>query len=265
MATADGYILPKPAVPKTLGILNIIFAVLLLLLGMCTLGMTILAPSLLQMAAKGQADVKARGEAAKTKQVEILDERAKQATTDEEKATIAKERDAVANAPVPETPDLAQVTAALQDPKIMGITIGQLVTGLILHVLLLVAGIGLVRLTPWGRSLGVWWAGLQIAQLVVLAVINFTVLLPAQQPINDANIANLKKQADQPGAAPGAAPAAQMAETMAKLGPVMTATYYVAAMAYPIICLVLLRTPGARAACVRRDPTLPPTMGYPAV
>ncbi len=37
--TQTGYVLPKPGIPKTLGILNVIFSIILILLGLCMIGM----------------------------------------------------------------------------------------------------------------------------------------------------------------------------------------------------------------------------------
>ena len=262
MATVDGYALPKPGVPKTLGILNVIFAVLLILGGLCIAGSTVLAPALVQIAQKAQDDVKAKAEAQKVGELKILDDREKAATTDEEKATIAKERDVVVTFKSPEPPDVTASLEILKDPRVKGFTVAQIVSGLILHVMLLVAGIGLIRLTPWGRTLGVWWAGLQILQLVVLAALSYSLIQPIQRPITERQIAELKQQAEGPNPPPNSVMTLQFTETMAKLTPVTTAAYFVAGMVYPIICLILLQTPGARAACDPRSPSTPPSTGF---
>ena len=265
MATVDGYALPKPGVPKTLGILNVIFAVLLILGGVCIGASTLLAPAFVQIAQKAQDDVKTQAEARKVADLKILDDREKAATNDEEKATIAKERDVVNARQAPVVPNFAAGTEVLKDPRIISYNVGLVVSGLIIHIILLVAGIGLIRLTSWGRSLGVWWAGLQIAQLLILAVINFSMILPIQRAANANNAAELKKAAEQPNAPPNAAMAAQIAESSSQLAIPMAVAYFVAGMVYPIICLVLLQTPGARAACAPRGPNLPPSTGYGSV
>lgn len=262
MASVEGYALPQPAIPKTLGILNVIFAVLLILFGLCIGGVTLLAPAFTQIAQKAQEDQKAQTEAQKVKQLKTLEDRAKDATTDEEKATIAKEREAVANSPAPVVPNFAQGTEILKDPRVLGFTVAQVVSGLVLHIVLLVAGVGLIRLTPWGRTLGRWWAGLQVVQLLILAAINFSLIVPIQQEAQAANIAELKKQAEGPNPPPGAAVGQQIAESSVKLAPAIAAVQLIAGLTYPIICLVLLRGAGARAACAVRPSSPPSASGY---
>jgi len=258
MASADGLTLPKPAIPKTLGILNVIFAVLLILLGLCVGGITLLAPAIQQFGQRTMAQQKNQAEAQKASDLKVLDDRAKAATTDEEKATIAKERDAVAGRPLPVMPDMQTGTEILKDPRVMGFTVAQIVTGLLLHILLLVSGIGLIRLTPWGRSLALWWAGLQIVQLLILGVVSFMVILPIQRVNTEATLAKLREDLAKPNVPPTAAMSLQMAETMAKLAPVIAVGSNLAGMTYPVICLILLSGAGARAACLRRPPE-----GYP--
>ena len=62
------------------------------------------------------------------------------------------------------------------------------------------SGIGLIRLTSWGRSLTLWWAGLQVAQLLILSVINFALIYPIEKQAADANMAELRKQLTGPNA-----------------------------------------------------------------
>ena len=231
MASADGLTLPKPAIPKTLGILNVIFAVLLILLGLCVGGITLLAPAIQQFGQRTMAQQKNQAEAQKASDLKVLDDRAKAATTDEEKATIAKERDAVAGRPLPVMPDMQTGTEILTDPRVMGFTVAQIVTGLLLHILLLVSGIGLIRLM---------------------------VILPIQRVNTEATLAKLREDLAKPNVPPTAAMSLQMAETMAKLAPVIAVGSNLAGMTYPVICLILLSGAGARAACLRRPPE-----GYP--
>ncbi len=267
MASADGLTLPKPAIPKTLGILNVIFGVLLILFGLCIGTITLLAPAIQQFGQKALDQQKVQAEAQKASDLKVLDDRARAATTDEEKATIAKERDAVANRPLPTMPDMQTGTEILKDPRVMGFTVAQVVTGLLLHILLLIAGIGLIRLTPWGRSLALWWAGLQIVQLLILGVVSFMVILPISKVSTEATLAKLREDAAKPNPPPNAAMTLQMTETISKFAPVLAVAQSLAGMTYPVICLILLSTAGAKAACLRRPPDGYPTgapESYPA-
>lgn len=254
MASADELTLPRPAIPKTLGILNVIFAVLLILVGTCTGIGALLAPEI-QKFGQGVAEkAKKQAEDRKAAELKDIDDRAKAATTDAEKAAIDQERDAVTSRPLPITPNVVAPVDTFKDPTVRTYMVASLVTGLILHVTLLVAGIGLIRLTGWGRTLGLWWAGLQVAQLLILGVAHFTLIQPIQQKTNEATMAEMKRQLTGPNAPPNAAFTVQVMETTAKLGPALAGLYYLAALTYPVLCLVLLRTAGARAACLGPGP-----------
>ena len=261
MASADGLTLPKPAIPKTLGILNVIFAVLLILFGVCVGGIALFAPAIQQFGQRTMNQQKTQAEAQKASDLKVLDDRAKVATTDEEKATIAKERDAVVSRLLPVVPDMQMGTDVLKDPRVMGFTVTQVVTGLILHITLLIAGIGLIRLTPWGRSLTLWWAGLQIVQLLILGVVSFMVILPISKPRTEDGLAKLKEVLAKPNAPPDTAMKIQFTEILVKFAPAIAVSQNLAGMTYPIICLILLSTAGAKAACLRRPPEGYPT-GY---
>jgi len=254
MATADGYVLPKPGIPKTLGILSVIFAVILILFGICGLAFTVLFPTIAQvgdtMVKEGQkkieADQKARAAA--------LDERDKAAKTDEEKASIKAERDALGGIPSPPKIDMASSNEMLTNPTFLGFTYLNSLTGLILQVVLLIAGVGLIRLTPWGRSLGIYWAGLQIAQLVILTAVSYFYVQPTLKPINDKNLAKAEAE-EKAGGAPNPAMAGmKVAKMMEGLQGVFAIGYIVVGSIFPTIMLILLNNPGARAACRAAKP-----------
>jgi hypothetical protein len=121
---------------------------------------------------------------------------------------------------------------------------------LVLLVVLLISGIGLIRLTPWGRTLALWWAGLQIVQVAILLVANLVVVLPINKVNTDKQIAQLEANAKAQGAGPAEASALQMAKGMTGLAGPMAVAQSLSGMIYPVIVLILLNTAGARAACV---------------
>ena len=258
MANADGYVLPKPGIPKTLGILNVIFGVLLLLGGLCGLVGTIAAPALMKFSEKTVKDAQAKIEAQQKEQLKGLDDREKAAKTDEEKKAIEQERASViagqVNAP---KIDMSAATDVLDDPTIMGFSYIEMGIGLILNVLLLVSGILLIRLSPSGKSLAVWWAGLSILATVILAVGNLVVVQPANKPHTEKAIAKLEEQAK--GKPPGSIEAStlQWTKMTAGLAVPMVVGKGVLSMIYPAIVLILLNTAGARAALLAKRPTTP--------
>ena len=257
MATADGYVLPKPGVPKTLGILSVIFSVILILVGLCGLAGTVLGPTFMQFADTAVKQQQQKVEADTKAQAAALDGREKAAKTDEEKSAIKAERDSLAASPKPPQVDMKAMTGMLTDPTYLAFTYVFYLTGLILQVLLLVAGIGLIRLTPWGRSLGVTWAGLQIAQVVILAVISFVYVQPKVRALSADVLA--KMEADQKAGAPAnpGMVGAQFAKSIESMAAPLAVLQVVLFCTYPTIMLILLNTAGARAACLPAKPGNP--------
>ena len=265
MANADGYVLPKPAIPQTLGILNVIFGVLMVLYGLCMVGVLAAAGPMMQFAEKtvkdAQSKVEAQQQAQLKAQQKVFDEREKAATTEEEKKAIQQERDAaVANQAPMVKVDMSAATDVLKDPTIMGFSYLQMVTGLILSVILLVSGIGLIRLLPWGRSLAVAWAGLQILQVVLLTGISIAYIQPIQAANQEKMLAKLEANAKAPGAAPGMAESVKMSRAMSTSGAttIMAVGSAVVGSIYPVIVLILLSRPAARAALQGPKPDGPP-------
>src|SRR5258708_39122014 len=112
MANAEGYVLPKPGIPKTLGILNVIFGVLLVLYGFCMVGTLIAAPAGMRAVEGLVKDVQAKAEAQQKANLKSFEDREKAATTEEEKKAIQQEREAfVANAPQMVRMDMSDATA----------------------------------------------------------------------------------------------------------------------------------------------------------
>ena len=250
MSNVDGYVLPKPGIPKTLGILNVIFGVLLILVGFCTIGGLVAAPALLQFAEKTAKEVQAKVEVQRKAEEKAIEDREAAAKTDEEKKAIEKElADLKASPPASNPVDVSAATDILKDPTIMAYTYAGLVTGLILHILLLISGIGLIRLTSWGRSMALWWGGLMIVQVALLMVANLAVVLPITRLANEKQIEKLEADAKAQGAGPAQASALQLAKAMGSMQAVLAVGQSLSGMIYPVILLILLNTAGARAAC----------------
>lgn len=251
MATDGGKVLPKPGIPKTLGILNVIFGVLLVLFGICGLGGLLAAPALFDVIEKTAKEQKNNEEAKETANLKAIDDRLAAAKTDEEKKVIEDERTAaVAAKPRPVQVDLSAATDVFKNKTIMTVNYAGAITGLVLHVVLLISGIGLIRLTPWGRSLGLTWAWLQLLQVVVVLAATLLYVLPANMVNTEKQIAKLEIQAKAEGAGPNEANALQLTKTMSSMAAPLAVGQSLSGLIYPIILLILLSNKGARAACL---------------
>jgi hypothetical protein len=248
MSNAEGYVLPKPGIPKTLGILNVIFGVLLVLVGLCLIGFSLLGPMFVQIAEDQNKQIKARIEVEDKATQKAFDDRVTAAKTDEEKKAIEQERAATPATPRIQTVDLSAAKDAMNDPTIKAVGYAGIISGLILHVALLISGIGLIRLRPWGRSLALWWGGLQILQTVVFLVISIVVVNPVTRPIQEKQIAKMEEAAKAPGANPALGASLQMTKFMASMEVPLDVLKSLAAMIYPVVLLIMLNGAAARAA-----------------
>jgi hypothetical protein len=67
-------------------------------------------------------------------------------------------------------------------PAYEGWSLAQLGIWAVLAVLLIVGGIGLINMRPWGRTASLLYALISLASKIAALVIHFTVLMPALQP-----------------------------------------------------------------------------------
>ena len=255
MSMADGYVLPQPGIPKTLGIISIILAVLGIFYGFCTFTTTILSGAVMEMSSGVMKQVVADAEAKKKADLQALDVEAKAASTDAQKASIKTRRDQIEAQPKldADIADLDEAKEMLKNPAVMIPTYVIMLTGLLLAITLLIAGIGLIRLTPWGRTLSLWWAGLQIAQLLFWLIIELCVALPAQQAFQDKQMAQVQKQMKNANDPAAAQAATQMARVTQSLAAVFLFGGVFVGSIFPIVLLIMLNGDGARAACQGRS------------
>jgi hypothetical protein len=163
------YVVPNPRIPKVLGILNILFASVLLIGGLCSMGTFALSPAISRTFMRMQKEAVAKQQAQKKTALDGLDEQEKAAATAEEKQEIEARRKVIQSAP--------DFQSAVVDPweafpiheKRFQIYMGtDLLSALVLNLVMLAAGIGLVQRAEWGRKLGIWDAWLKIVRLVLV-------------------------------------------------------------------------------------------------
>ncbi|WP_435006834.1 hypothetical protein P12x_004302 [Tundrisphaera lichenicola] len=256
MSNVDGFTLPKPGIPKTLGILNVIFGVLMVLYGMCTLGFMIAMPALTEFAKSSVNQAQAKIEDRQKAQIKELEEREVAATSEEEKSAIkAEKEELIAN---PQVMPKIETTGmeVLQEPVVKAYSYTQLVSGMILSLILMISGIGLIRLKPGGRTLALSWAVLQIIQIVLLSAVSFFYVQPITVASTEKMFAKMEADASGPNAAPGAAENLKLVKAMQGSGAtnVFLILFVVSGCIYPTIVLILLNNPGARAALLGPKP-----------
>ena len=261
MATAPQFVHPKQELPKTLGILNVIFGVLLVLLGLCVTSALVFGPTMMGGFEKILKEAQSKVEVQQKARVKQYDDRIAGAKTDEEKKRIEAEKaDVVASQPQVKV-DFSMFSRMMTDPTIRALNYAGALTGLALHVVLLISGIGLIRLTSWGRSLGIWWAGFQIVQVLALLVATIVYAFPIQQATTEKMLVSIQEQNVARGVGgPADAGAIKFARAMISIQAPITIIQSLVGCVYPVVLLCLLNTSGARAACQPRKPIGPPTV-----
>jgi len=245
--------------PKTIDIMNIMFACGLLLCGMC-MGLQILGQSLLgPMMAAQQPQFEAEMKRAREQQIAELEERLDTAETEQQEQEIQREIDQLKQMPLPKMPDMTKLWG-MNDPRIFGYYAGDVATGMVLNVLLLVSGIGLLSYRQWARKLAIWVAGLKILRLGVLCVVGVVVVAPAMAKNFTAFMEEMEKQMEQ--APPQAPPPGPPQQDMEQVGEAM-GTFFagwslgmlVLGSIYPVIVLVVLQRDDVRRACQPPEPS----------
>jgi hypothetical protein len=249
-------------VVKTIGILNILFGGVLLLCGLGCLSassqfITGKVPMQLDPATTQQAF-----DEVQRKQVDDLRAREKAASSEEEKAKLAKDRlEAEAkHARVEDEIDFKKVNAELSlMPAYLRIDV---LSGPLLNLLMIVSGIGLVLRQNWARLLGVWTALFKIVRLVALAILLIGLVIPRVGGVVDSLASSergrevLKHAIEEQQAKQGQPAGGQqinpkdIVQAMRSMGVVGAIFFACIGSVYPIIALILLTRSDARAACM---------------
>jgi hypothetical protein len=248
----DRQIVPNPRIPKVLGILNIVFASGMLLCGLCSGLYLAMLPTFARAIDQVQQNVEVKAKERRSAELKDLEEQEKTAPTEQEKAEAAARRKAVLESPQPAMPKAMNLKAmGLADKKVVAYYAVDFASGIVVNLLMLVAGIGLVLRKSWGLSLGVGTAALKIVRLV--AVYGYFALATAPalaQGMASAAAEIVTQQQQAMGRPfPGGAPGAFLQRTYMIMHTLYAVGLIVFGSIYPAVSLWLLTRPGARAAC----------------
>jgi hypothetical protein len=241
---------PKTSIPKTIGVLNIVFGLLLMMCSVCVGLSMAMQSAMAPMFAVQQQQMQQIQEAEREKRLQVLQNQEQAAADENAKAALREKQKELLAKPLVKMPDMAKLTSE------MGLAqygIADAVTGLLLNVLLVISGIGLINFKDWGRRLGIWVAALKIVRLIALYSYFIVVVVPR---ISKALATMFKDMGDQiANAAPAGQPAPNVAE-FEQMGAMMGVMYTAQGIAmiilgviYPIIVLILLSRPRVKAAC----------------
>jgi hypothetical protein len=235
--------------------LNIVFATGLMFLSLSMAAYTALMPmsqrAMTQMQKKAEADLEAKRQA----DLKAVEEAEKSATTPAEKQALQKQRKALETTPKVSLPigmDLEKL--GFSGKKYTVFSVVDVTTALVLDVLLLVAGIGLIRRRMWALRLGIGTAAAKIVRLVlVYGFVILVVIPPLAQGSGRVAFEGMIQQMKANGqGAPAGFDAAFFTRMYYIMYTVMAVAMILFGSLYPAISLWFLSRPGARSACEER-------------
>jgi hypothetical protein len=249
------WVVPNPQIPRTFGLLNIIFGVLMLVVGMGYAAWFVMAPTVTkamqEQMVKQQADMKARRDS----QIADLKRQEDAAKTEEEKQSLKAARESVLATPQPDFTAFADLSGMnlLGDPRLAIYYFSEVGAGILLNLLMIIAGAGLMAMADWGRRLSVGVAWLKILRWVAMTVVLLVLVLPITMEKMDQ--AFTKIQQTQPAGAAAPIKSSDLARISAITGAVFAVLGAVAGSIYPALSLWFLTRPSARAACLPASET----------
>ncbi|MBV8385056.1 MAG: hypothetical protein JOZ63_20895 [Planctomycetaceae bacterium] len=251
---------PQPGLLRTIGILNFIFGGLLFACGLNCLGWFGPMLATLQLIRLDPEEAQIHFDNFKRTMIATLRDREASAT-DAERTRIKKSRvELEALHPrIGDQLDLKKINRGLR--WLTWYLWADVVTGPILNLLMLASGIGLMQLKCWARTMGLWVAAAKLVRLAALTIFLVAMVIPRMSKVADELMASdfgrvlITSALAQQGARQGGdVPVAQIDPK--DLVPIMTGMSDIAAVLllgfgaiYPVLTLVVLSRPAARAAC----------------
>jgi hypothetical protein len=249
------WVVPNPQIPRSFGLMNILFGSLMLLVAIGYGLAYVYAPTIQKMfqftSIKAQQDKLKIERADKIAELKSKEAAAK---TEEEKLDLADERKKLEAMP---TPDLSALEE-LQDmndynePRLAVFHILEISASIVLNVLMIVSGGGLMALREWARRLSIRVAQLKMLRWAAMAVTTMVMILPMTIERTQKAMPALEAQMLAQGAP---VPAISMMTTFMRwsmmAGAVVMVFAALIACVYPALAWWYLSRPPARAACMK--------------
>ena len=193
---AGRWVVPNPQIPRSFGLMNITFGILLLLTAVAYGLMYAYTPALNRFFSAPMKQIEEQQKADRAAKIAALKAREAAAKTEEEKTTLANERAALEARVVPDLSafDELQDMNAYNEPRLAIFYILDVSTALILNVLMIVSGGGLMRLREWARRLAIWVAQLKILRWSAMVVGSMVVIMPMMMAKTQPAITALEAQ-----------------------------------------------------------------------
>jgi hypothetical protein len=262
---AGKWVVPNPQIPRTFGIMNLCFGILMLLVGAGYLAMTIVAPYFQKQLVIQVEQQQSKSKAERDAKVTELKAKEEAAKTQEEKDTLKDERVAVESNVEPDLSAMNEVMGwnIFSDMRLAIYSFSEMISGMILNVVMAIAGVGLLGLAEWGRRLAVTVSWLKIVRWIAMIVVTLVLILPITvqkvQKMTDSIQTQVQAQAKSGGRPAPAMPMLNLSMFTSIAGAVAMIFTALIASIYPALSIWFLTRPPARAACLQRStpPSVP--------
>jgi hypothetical protein len=252
------WVVPNPQIPRTFGLLNIIFGSLMLLIGVGFAVWHFVSPA---VSKQMQMELKKQHEARKSERDLKLAELKRQeaaAKTAEEKQTLTDERVALENNVEPDLSEMGDLMGwnPFSDIRLAVYSFAEIGAAILLNVLMIISGVGLLALAEWARRMAIGVAWLKILRWAAMTVAAMVLILPITLEKTQKVFRQIEVQAKvQSGGRATAVAMAQVGRMMAVASAVFAAFEAVVASVYPALSIWFLTRPPTRAACWKEKPS----------
>lgn len=249
------WVVPNPQIPRSFGLMNIIFGSLLLLTALGHGFWYLYTPTFTRQMQERVKQVEDKAKSERDEKIADLKKQEAAAKTKEEKETLKDERvELEKNIGVNVMP-LSEFTGmnVMADKRIAAYYAVEVSAAVVLNVLMIVSGAGLLGLREWARRMAIIVAQLKILRWLAMTVLMMVLVLPVSMEFSQKAMAAVEAQIKAQGA--GAAMPVPMSEFI-RLGMIVSAVWQVfcaiVACVYPALLWWYVSRPPARAACMKQ-------------
>jgi hypothetical protein len=243
------WVVPSPQIPRTFGILNIVFGAIMLLVGLGYAFWFFYAPTFTKQMQATVEQQQAKRKAERAAELAKFKREEAAAKTEEEKKAAKESREAYEAVVEPDFGDINDLTGmnVFTDRRLAAFYWTEVSSGILLNVLMVVSGIGLVMLAEWARKLALGVCCLKIVRWIFVAIATLVLVIPVTTERMQVVFNKMQAQTKAGGGVPMGG---DMAKISAIAGGVTSVVTALLASIYPAIALGFLSLARSRAACL---------------
>ena len=242
-------ILPDEKTARRFGLLNIIFASLLLVGNLWTAGFLFAVPVSMRIVDHIAAVVTASEKNANEAEIKEWTAKAEAATTEDARQEAREKIESLQRGENNQFTVSVTGFRTYQDRRVLAYSIVEVTTGLVLNTLLLVSGAGLIGLREWGRKLAVVTAALKLVRLFTLSAVSIAVVVPITAAMMSKDMAPLVAQMKAKGGPNNPASMFINPQMFSAQGAGGVVIGLIFASIYPVLLLFQLNKARVKAAC----------------